>query len=499
MEYFKGADFSGFWDEEDTDYSSESPSDELILRVEEELGYALPASYIELMKLRNGGAPLRSVYRYPTGTGEFTYVELLGILGIGYDSHYSLLGELGNPYQQKQGFPAWGVYIADTLVFDSIVMLDYRACGKQGEPAVVLVNLEEDCSVTPLANDFETFIRGLMTEDEMDDFEEAEEERVEKEAEQKRIEALGELNYFKGLDLMNFWEDNEYAKSEYQSEPFTDEFVREVEEELGYKLPGSYIELMKCRNGGIPLRCSHPTEPHAWSDTHITIEGILGIGREKPKSLLGSAGSKFRQDEQDFPAWGVCICDALTGVDEVAMLDYRDCGRAGEPEVVFVNKHEDFEITFVAENFESFIRGLITWEEAKALDELEEKKQARRAEKEPEDFWDKLDFWDETEQYGKIVDTIMEIPPKGRSFMEARKLGSALNKLGQYKKALEQLEAIEAEGINDPDWNYLMGDTCYYLDRFEEALSYFERVNSLEPGDEDVLESIEDCKREIDA
>lgn len=50
---------------------------------------------------------------------------------------------------------------------------------------------------------------------------------------------------FEGFDFSNFWEDSEYALKEYVSEPPTDEMIDSVERELGYKLPASYIWLMK--------------------------------------------------------------------------------------------------------------------------------------------------------------------------------------------------------------------------------------------------------------
>jgi hypothetical protein len=39
-------------------------------------------------------------------------------------------------------------------------------------------------------------------------------------------------------------------------------------------------------------------------------------------------------------------------------LDYRSCGPEGEPQVVHIDQENDYEITFVAESFEAFIRGL---------------------------------------------------------------------------------------------------------------------------------------------
>jgi hypothetical protein len=39
-------------------------------------------------------------------------------------------------------------------------------------------------------------------------------------------------------------------------------------------------------------------------------------------------------------------------------LDYRECGPTSEPQVVHVDQSLDYKITFVAPDFESFIRGL---------------------------------------------------------------------------------------------------------------------------------------------
>ena len=52
-------------------------------------------------------------------------------------------------------------------------------------------------------------------------------------------------NMFEGFDFTNFWEDSAYALEEYVSKPPSDELIASVEQELGYKLPASYIWLMK--------------------------------------------------------------------------------------------------------------------------------------------------------------------------------------------------------------------------------------------------------------
>ncbi|MGF9905264.1 SMI1/KNR4 family protein [Brevibacillus porteri] len=179
---------------------------------------------------------------------------------------------------------------------------------------------------------------------------------------------------FSNMSLDDFWDDSEYAKKAYLSEPPTDELIESIEEELGYKLPASYLALMKHQNGGIPKNTCFPTEdPTSWAEDHIAITGILGIGREKSYSLCGDLGSQFMIEEWGYPDIGVVICDCPSAGHDLVMLDYRACGRDGEPEVIHVDQESDYEITFLAENFEAFISGLVSEEE---YDTSEEDKEA---------------------------------------------------------------------------------------------------------------------------
>ncbi|WP_442954391.1 SMI1/KNR4 family protein [Paenibacillus sp. MMS18-CY102] len=161
------------------------------------------------------------------------------------------------------------------------------------------------------------------------------------------------------FDLTSFWDDSDYALQAYVSEPPTDELIASLEQELGYKLPRFYIEMMKQHNGGIPRDTCYPTaEPTSWAVDHISISGIMGIGRDKSYSLGGDLGSQFMIDIWDYPDIGVVICDCPSGGHDVVMLDYRACGREGEPAVIHVDQEDDYKITFLAENFEAFVRGL---------------------------------------------------------------------------------------------------------------------------------------------
>lgn len=115
---------------------------------------------------------------------------------------------------------------------------------------------------------------------------------------------------FDNFDFSNFWEESVYSRKEYISDPPSDELIASVEQELGYKLPASYIWLTKQHNGGIPFNTCFPvSKPTSWADNHIAITGIFGIGREKAYSLCGELGSQFMIDEWGYPAVGVAVCD----------------------------------------------------------------------------------------------------------------------------------------------------------------------------------------------
>lgn len=161
------------------------------------------------------------------------------------------------------------------------------------------------------------------------------------------------------FDLSTFWEDSDYAREAYTDNPLTLDKVAEIEAQLGYKLPAAYIFLSTKQNGGIPTRTKHRTlTPTSWSDDCIAISGIYSIGNLKRHSLLGELQSSFWLEEWGYPPIGIYFADCPSAGHDMLCLDYRDCGPMGEPRVVHVDQELDYQITHVADTFESFIRGL---------------------------------------------------------------------------------------------------------------------------------------------
>ena len=219
---FEGFDLTNFWDDNWyalKEYVSDPPSDELIASVEEELGYKLPAAYIWLMKQHNGGIPVNTCYPCdePTCWAD-DHVAITGIFGIGREKSCSLCGELGSQFMiDEWEYPAIGVAICDCpSAGHDMIFLDYRACGPQGEPAVVHVDQENDYKITHLADSFEEFVRGLEHESLYDPDEDVED--LEDDADEEKTDRKGS---FAGSVLL--------SKAEWDKE----QLIRNLREEWG--------------------------------------------------------------------------------------------------------------------------------------------------------------------------------------------------------------------------------------------------------------------------
>lgn len=183
------------------------------------------------------------------------------------------------------------------------------------------------------------------------------------------MEIYGGILVFDKIDLEDFWDDTEYAQAEYVSEPVTDDMIQEIEHDLGYKLPQSYINFMKKHNGGMPKKTACPCDSAtSWADDHVSIRGFYGIGKQKKNSLGGHWGSRFWIEQWEYPDIGIAICDCPSAGHDMIFLDYSECGRMGEPRVVHIDQEFDFKITVLADNFEEFLEKLCLEEEFKEDD-----------------------------------------------------------------------------------------------------------------------------------
>jgi hypothetical protein len=151
-----------------------------------------------------------------------------------------------------------------------------------------------------------------------------------------------------------FFEDSEY----YTGPPLTDAMVAEAESKLGYRLPPSYLRLLRVKNGGVPKRQCHPTGGTSWSDNHVRVTTLWGIGGTWGIDSE-QYGSRHAIRQAGFPEIGIVIGWTPTAGHDGIMLDYSERGPVGEPRVVLVDPEEESVVQVLAPDFATFLRGLV--------------------------------------------------------------------------------------------------------------------------------------------
>lgn len=151
---------------------------------------------------------------------------------------------------------------------------------------------------------------------------------------------------------MKFFDDN----SMHSGPTLSGEMVGRAQANLGVRLPDAYVEVLRERNGGVPIRrCFRTARRTSWAEDHVEISTLLGLGFDR--GIDGELGSAYLIQEWGYPNIGVVICDTPSAGHDTVMLDYRECGPEGEPRVAYVD--EDRSILLLAQNFAEFIAGLL--------------------------------------------------------------------------------------------------------------------------------------------
>ncbi len=156
----------------------------------------------------------------------------------------------------------------------------------------------------------------------------------------------------------DIFEDDDY----YTGPPVDSTLIRSAETALGVKLPGSYISVLRERNGGIPRRRCFPTEfPTSWAPDHFEIRGLLGVGGEWGIDSSSGQGSRDQIAEWGYPDIGVVICDMPSGGHDAVMLDYSASGADAEPAVAYID--EDRTPRRITDSFAEFLERLARCED----------------------------------------------------------------------------------------------------------------------------------------
>jgi hypothetical protein len=149
-----------------------------------------------------------------------------------------------------------------------------------------------------------------------------------------------------------------FDRSTYYTGPLlTDAMVADAQRMFGYALPEAYVQLLRVKNGGSPKRQCHPTGGTSWSDNHVRITSIFGIGGRWGIDSE-EFGTRRMIEQAGFPEMGLIVGWTPTAGHDAVMLDYSGCGPQGEPRVIHVDA-ESGESQVLAPTFEAFLLGLV--------------------------------------------------------------------------------------------------------------------------------------------
>ncbi len=151
--------------------------------------------------------------------------------------------------------------------------------------------------------------------------------------------------------ITRFWDaENTYGVGP----PLTPAMIADQERELGVRLPGDYLALMRVRNGGgvIGDLDGFPLDPPRENPNGPPSEFVWISQLDEVAHLWRSEDF----DEPDYMPAGLVIIGTSDGHAYLA-LDYRECGPQGEPSIVFVDTELD---TFdhLAPTFRALLEGL---------------------------------------------------------------------------------------------------------------------------------------------
>ena len=139
------------------------------------------------------------------------------------------------------------------------------------------------------------------------------------------------------------------VRSKY-GQQLTEDQVKQVESELGLKLPKSYVELMTAQNGGyLRIRWEGIDEDH-----YTDLESLRPLNA----SVDGEHQSKYMIDEWEYPSPSYWLGgDGHTAI----LLDYRSLQPGEEPPVLYVNLDGNPQVIEkqIFPNFRAFIDYLI--------------------------------------------------------------------------------------------------------------------------------------------
>jgi len=148
--------------------------------------------------------------------------------------------------------------------------------------------------------------------------------------------------------MRNIWDDR---PSKLKN--ITDEMIAKAEQFFGIRLPPTYINLLKIKNGGGVKYDAYPTSiKNSWADDRVPFDQMAGID-ESNDGLNSIYMTPYMIKEWDLPSEIILLSG---NGHRWIVLDYRH-NKHSKPAVTYldVDSEQDFTLT---NSFDEFVQGL---------------------------------------------------------------------------------------------------------------------------------------------
>ena len=160
------------------------------------------------------------------------------------------------------------------------------------------------------------------------------------------------MSCFEGIDLNRLFDSKSGYRSSDLPNDVTDELIIRAEETMGYKIPESYKELLRFRNGG----SVNGDLEECW------LTEIYGIAAD-PDNFNGlEAMYDNWKNEWEYPDIGIPFGETASAGHDMYYMDCRVTDENGEPRIVRIDNEMGNEVFFIADNLPEFIRMVLSEE-----------------------------------------------------------------------------------------------------------------------------------------
>lgn len=160
------------------------------------------------------------------------------------------------------------------------------------------------------------------------------------------------MSCFEGIDLNRFFDSHSANRSSNLSNHVSDELISRAEAAMGYKLPESYKELLRFRNGG----SVNGDLAECW------LTEIYGIATD-PDNFNGlEAMFDNWKNEWQYPDIGIPFGETASAGHDMYYMDWRVTDGNGEPRIVRIDNEMGNAVFAVADNLPEFIKMILSEE-----------------------------------------------------------------------------------------------------------------------------------------